>query len=161
MKNFYIFILLYVILSNLIQFYAYKFSCIDGSKNGPCFIYVNPYGKTFQTIVLPTIAKSDNKIRIKIVQYLQLQREIPKCITNLNQYIRHKLTQSMILDVCYALNIYTKCKPKTFLVLSPKIHKETETIVRNRSNSFNNYYHRRQQLKLRPVLIRSKSFVSF
>uniref|UniRef100_A0A0N5BPW3 HTH_Tnp_Tc3_1 domain-containing protein n=1 Tax=Strongyloides papillosus TaxID=174720 RepID=A0A0N5BPW3_STREA len=44
----------------------------------------------------------------------------PQKLMEANNYIRNNVPQSTISKICYKLNIYTKCLPKTYLMLSPK-----------------------------------------
>uniref|UniRef100_A0A0K0FSU7 Ovule protein n=1 Tax=Strongyloides venezuelensis TaxID=75913 RepID=A0A0K0FSU7_STRVS len=44
-----------------------------------------------------------------------------KRLMDANNYIRKKVPYFVLLSICYKLGIYTKCRPNTFLMLSPKL----------------------------------------
>uniref|UniRef100_A0A0K0EPE3 Uncharacterized protein n=1 Tax=Strongyloides stercoralis TaxID=6248 RepID=A0A0K0EPE3_STRER len=109
--------------------------CFGINKSPPCHIYINPFGTKFNNKVLAVIGKRNKKLQLKIVDYLYNGKMDKYGILPLNSYLRRKIDQSLMMDICYCLHIYTKYKPYTFLVLTPKQKNKKVPKVRGRSQS--------------------------
>uniref|UniRef100_A0A0K0FSU8 RNA-directed DNA polymerase-like protein n=1 Tax=Strongyloides venezuelensis TaxID=75913 RepID=A0A0K0FSU8_STRVS len=83
----------------------------------------------------------------------------PARLGDANNYLRKKLNYMQILKICYKLGIYTKCLPKTYILLSPKLSKKNK--CRDYVSLFE-YDFRKGYIDVHmPQLIRHKSMMLF